>query len=203
MNSPADEFSGSSQKANSGRTQATCGFRLEPEGCVKRSPLAFNDEALSTPRDRADRVGERRPGGELSRSSGRPAAVLRSGDRRHADRYRAALAIGRAGSTVGVKFGGRGLDARLFTDLSKLGPDRLIIPNAEAFVRTECPAAVAQHRGPCPICPTATSSGTWSLWEFRWQPEKPGKHSIFLRVPDEFIPQRRLDNGCYMREVSI
>ena len=61
------------------------------------------------------------------------------------------LPLSRAGAPVqpyGVKFGGRGLDARLVTDLSRLEPDRLITPNAAAFVRTECPAAVAQHRGP-------------------------------------------------------
>jgi DMSO/TMAO reductase YedYZ molybdopterin-dependent catalytic subunit len=47
----------------------------------------------------------------------------------------------------GVKFGGRGLDARLITDLSLLQPDRLITPNALAYIRTECPAAVTAHRG--------------------------------------------------------
>jgi len=60
------------------------------------------------------------------------------------------LPLSRSGAPVqpyGVKFGGRGLDARLITDLSTLEPDRLITPNAEAFVRTECPAAVARHRG--------------------------------------------------------
>jgi hypothetical protein len=60
------------------------------------------------------------------------------------------LPLSRAGAPVqpyGVKFGGTGLDARLITDLSRLAPDRLITPNSEVFVRTECPAAVAQHRG--------------------------------------------------------
>jgi DMSO/TMAO reductase YedYZ molybdopterin-dependent catalytic subunit len=55
----------------------------------------------------------------------------------------------------GVKFGGSGLDARLITDLSQLAPDRLITPNALAFVRTECPPAAASHRGPWRI----TTSG--------------------------------------------
>jgi DMSO/TMAO reductase YedYZ molybdopterin-dependent catalytic subunit len=45
----------------------------------------------------------------------------------------------------GVKLGGRGLDARLITDLSTLEPDRLITPNALAFVRTEGPAAASHH----------------------------------------------------------
>ena len=38
--------------------------------------------------------------------------------------------------------GGPGLDARLFTDLAKLQPDRLITPANEVFVRTEAPASV-------------------------------------------------------------
>ena len=51
----------------------------------------------------------------------------------------------------GVKFGGRGLDARLITNLSALEPDRLITPNAQVFTRTECPPAVVAHRGPWAI----------------------------------------------------
>ena len=42
----------------------------------------------------------------------------------------------------GVKLGGRGLDARLVTDLSALEPDRLITANPLAFVRTESPTAL-------------------------------------------------------------
>jgi DMSO/TMAO reductase YedYZ molybdopterin-dependent catalytic subunit len=39
----------------------------------------------------------------------------------------------------GTMVGGPGLDARLFTDLSKLQPDRLVTPAAEVFVRTAAP----------------------------------------------------------------
>ena len=46
----------------------------------------------------------------------------------------------------GVKVGGRGLDARLVTDLSTLEPDRLITPNHLAFVRSEAPAAAERAR---------------------------------------------------------
>ena len=53
------------------------------------------------------------------------------------------------------------------------------------------------------ICPPPATHAIWSLWEYRWKPEKPGKHRIFLRVPDQSIPQRRLDSGYYMREVTI
>jgi hypothetical protein len=56
---------------------------------------------------------------------------------------------------------------------------------------------------PFPVCPAAVSSATWSLWEFWWQPDRPGKYGIFLNVPDKSVPQRRLDAGYYMREVSI
>ena len=56
---------------------------------------------------------------------------------------------------------------------------------------------------PFSICPTPATSATWSLWDFRWQPERRGKHSMFLRVPDESVQQRRLDSGYYMREVTI
>jgi DMSO/TMAO reductase YedYZ molybdopterin-dependent catalytic subunit len=62
-----------------------------------------------------------------------------------------ALPLSRAGAVpqpFGVKFGGSGLDARLVTDLSLLRPDRLITSNALAFVRTECPEAVAARQGP-------------------------------------------------------
>ena len=56
---------------------------------------------------------------------------------------------------------------------------------------------------PFSICPAPASSATWSLWDFRWQPERPGRHAIFLRVPDTSVPQRRLDAGYYMREVIV
>ena len=48
----------------------------------------------------------------------------------------------------GVKYGGPGLDARLVTDLSILEPHSLVTPNELAFIRTEMPAAAANHQGP-------------------------------------------------------
>ena len=48
----------------------------------------------------------------------------------------------------GVKISGAGLDARLITDLSILEPDKLITPNELAYIRTEIPAAAANHQGP-------------------------------------------------------
>jgi DMSO/TMAO reductase YedYZ molybdopterin-dependent catalytic subunit len=63
------------------------------------------------------------------------------------------LPLSRAGAPVqpfGVKFG-RGLDARLVTDLSLLEPDTLITPNRLAYIRTECPPAVAARKRPWTI----------------------------------------------------
>ena len=51
----------------------------------------------------------------------------------------------------GVKFGGRGLDTRLITDLSQLDDGRLITPNQLAYIRTECPPAVLADRRPWTI----------------------------------------------------
>ncbi len=48
----------------------------------------------------------------------------------------------------GVKYDGVGLDARLDTDLSILEPDNLITPNELAYIRSEIPAAAANHQGP-------------------------------------------------------
>src|SRR3954464_3960071 len=68
------------------------------------------------------------------------------------------LPLSRSGGVVqpyGVKIGGRGLDARLNTDLSKLEPGHLITPTDQIYLRTECPPAVATHQGPW----TITTSG--------------------------------------------
>ena len=48
----------------------------------------------------------------------------------------------------GAKYDGVGLDARLDTDLSLLEPNKLITPNELAYIRTEIPAAAANHQGP-------------------------------------------------------
>src|SRR3954471_16515057 len=47
----------------------------------------------------------------------------------------------------GVKVGGKGLDARLLTDLSAIDADRLITPTNLAFIRTESPVAVSPQNG--------------------------------------------------------
>jgi DMSO/TMAO reductase YedYZ molybdopterin-dependent catalytic subunit len=47
--------------------------------------------------------------------------------------------VGAADSPLGELVGGSGLDARLFTDLSGLGPESLVTPSAQMFVRTAAP----------------------------------------------------------------
>jgi DMSO/TMAO reductase YedYZ molybdopterin-dependent catalytic subunit len=56
---------------------------------------------------------------------------------------------------------------------------------------------------PFAICPAPRTHRMWSLWEYRWRPTAPGLYNIALRVPDEAVPQRRLDSGYYIRQVSI
>jgi DMSO/TMAO reductase YedYZ molybdopterin-dependent catalytic subunit len=53
------------------------------------------------------------------------------------------------------------------------------------------------------ICPAPQSAAIWSLWTYRWKPATPGLYSIALQVPDATVPQRRLENGYYIRQVRI
>ena len=46
----------------------------------------------------------------------------------------------------GEAVGGPGLDTRVFTDLSKVGPDHLITPADQVFVRTAPPAGIAERQ---------------------------------------------------------
>lgn len=50
-----------------------------------------------------------------------------------------------ATTPLGRLVGGEGLDARLFTDLSQLQPDRLVTPTAQVFVRTAGPKDVPRR----------------------------------------------------------
>ena len=51
----------------------------------------------------------------------------------------------------GVVVGGGGLDARQFTDLSRLRPDRLVTPTAEMFLRTSAPPSVRERLAKWPF----------------------------------------------------
>jgi DMSO/TMAO reductase YedYZ molybdopterin-dependent catalytic subunit len=56
---------------------------------------------------------------------------------------------------------------------------------------------------PFSVCPTPGTAGIWSLWDYAWTPAAPGRYDIALRVPDPSVPQRRLDAGYYVRQVTI
>ncbi len=56
---------------------------------------------------------------------------------------------------------------------------------------------------PFAVCPTPKTHATWNLWEYRWKPTQPGTYDIALRVADESVPQRRLESGYYMRQVTV
>jgi len=56
---------------------------------------------------------------------------------------------------------------------------------------------------PFAVCPTPKTHAMWNLWEYRWKPTAPGTYDIALKVADAAVPQRRLETGYYMRQVTI
>jgi DMSO/TMAO reductase YedYZ molybdopterin-dependent catalytic subunit len=56
---------------------------------------------------------------------------------------------------------------------------------------------------PVAMCRPRPATGVWTLWEYRWRPPAAGAYRIGLRVPDPSVPQRRLDSGYYVRQVTI
>jgi DMSO/TMAO reductase YedYZ molybdopterin-dependent catalytic subunit len=60
-----------------------------------------------------------------------------------------------------------------------------------------------QPATPFAVCPAPKTHVMWSLWEYRWKPTAPGTYDISLEVPDKSVPQRRLNSGYYMRQVTI
>jgi DMSO/TMAO reductase YedYZ molybdopterin-dependent catalytic subunit len=56
---------------------------------------------------------------------------------------------------------------------------------------------------PFEICPAQRTHRTWSLWEYRWKPERTGVHDIVLKTADPRIRTRRLDVYFYSRRVRI
>jgi hypothetical protein len=47
------------------------------------------------------------------------------------------------------------------------------------------------------------AAGSWSFWTHAWQPTRPGKYVIQLKVKDPAVPTPRLDEGHYVRSVEI
>jgi DMSO/TMAO reductase YedYZ molybdopterin-dependent catalytic subunit len=78
----------------------------------------------------------------------------------------------------GEKISGSGLDARLITDLSILEPNKLITPNALAYIRTEMPAAAAAVTGPWTIEASGllANAGALKLDDLRRSSKKMGPH---------------------------
>ena len=74
---------------------------------------------------------------------------------------------------------------------------------AQAVSRLAIQFNPGQPWQPFDVCPAPQSSRAWSLWSYRWRPSAPGVYSIALRVPDASVPQRRLDSGYYVRQVSV
>jgi DMSO/TMAO reductase YedYZ molybdopterin-dependent catalytic subunit len=60
-----------------------------------------------------------------------------------------------------------------------------------------------QASTPFSVCPAPKTHVMWALWEYRWHPPAPGTYDISLEVPDKSVPQRRLNSGYYMRQVTI
>jgi DMSO/TMAO reductase YedYZ molybdopterin-dependent catalytic subunit len=56
---------------------------------------------------------------------------------------------------------------------------------------------------PFSVCPTPATAAIWSLWSYRWRPERPGQYEITLRISDTSVPQRRLDASYYLRQINI
>jgi DMSO/TMAO reductase YedYZ molybdopterin-dependent catalytic subunit len=90
------------------------------------------------------------------------------------------LPLSRAGAPVqpfGVKFGGRGLDTRLVTDLSLIQPDRLLTPTARAFIRTERPTPF-RARSTMTATGLVRREGTLSIDDWRRDATPMGAHLI-------------------------
>jgi DMSO/TMAO reductase YedYZ molybdopterin-dependent catalytic subunit len=56
---------------------------------------------------------------------------------------------------------------------------------------------------PFSVCPTPVTAAIWSLWTYRWRPDRPGQYEIALRISDTSVPQRRLDASYYLRQINI
>ncbi len=53
------------------------------------------------------------------------------------------------------------------------------------------------------VCPPQTTNATWTVWQQLWRPAAPGEYTIRMRIEDDAIPTRRLDEGYYARRVVI
>jgi len=79
---------------------------------------------------------------------------------------------------LGRMVGGPGLDARLFTDLSALRPDRLITPTSEMFVRTAVPATLRVPSKTWTINLSGFARPTLDIEHLRREAQPMGAHLI-------------------------
>jgi DMSO/TMAO reductase YedYZ molybdopterin-dependent catalytic subunit len=48
-----------------------------------------------------------------------------------------------------------------------------------------------------------SGNDSWSFWTHTWQPQRPGRYLIQLRVKDPMVPASRMNSGHYVRSVEI
>jgi DMSO/TMAO reductase YedYZ molybdopterin-dependent catalytic subunit len=78
----------------------------------------------------------------------------------------------------GETVGGPGLDARLFTDLSLLQPDRLITPTAEVFVRTAAPPPLRSTPAAWTLAAPGFATASFTIDTLRREARPMGAHLI-------------------------
>ncbi len=81
--------------------------------------------------------------------------------------------------------------------------DRLAIRLQPASGKPQGTVDMSTGFEPFTVCPTPKTHAMWSLWEYRWKPTAPGTYDIALKVADPSVPQRRLETGYYMRQVTV
>lgn len=81
--------------------------------------------------------------------------------------------------------------------------DRLAVRITPAAAKPQPFDSKGGEFSPFAVCPTPKTHATWNLWEYRWKPAAPGTYDIAMRVADPSVPQRRLETGYYMRQVTI
>jgi len=81
--------------------------------------------------------------------------------------------------------------------------DRLAVRITPAAAKPQAFDSTSGAFTPFAVCPTPKTHATWNLWEYRWKPTAPGTYDIALKVADPAVPQRRLQSGYYMRQVTI
>ncbi len=103
---------------------------------------------------------------------------------------------------VGIVWGGSKTVDRLAI---RIQAPHLRAPRSGGQASPKPQAAADMSTGftPFSVCPAPKTHAMWSLWEYRWKPTAPGTYDIALKVADPAVPQRRLESGYYMRQVTV